>query len=80
MDTTLYTIDSFKISNYRSFYDEQEIIFNNTVKAFYGANASGKSNLYKALAVFQNFVINSTQPNYTNPHYEIGRASCRERV
>ncbi len=34
MNTTLYTIDSFKISNYRSFYDEQEIIFNNTVKAF----------------------------------------------
>lgn len=70
MNTTLYTIDSFKISNYRSFYDEQEIIFNNTVKAFYGANASGKSNLYKALAVFQNFVINSTQPNYTNPPYD----------
>lgn len=70
MKDTLYTIDSFKINNYRSFYDEQTIFFDNNITAFYGANASGKSNIFKALALFQNFVANSTQPNFTDSPYD----------
>lgn len=70
MKDTLYTIDSFKISNYRSFYDEQNIVFDNNVTAFYGANASGKSNIYKALQLFRSFVINSTQPTITDSPYD----------
>jgi len=32
----------------------------------FGANASGKSNLVKALAWFRNYVLNSFQPNHSN--------------
>ena len=70
MKDTLYTIDSFKISNYRSFYDRQSIVFDSNITAFYGANASGKSNIFKALSLFQNFVVNSTQPNFTDSPYD----------
>ena len=32
----------------------------------FGANASGKSNLVKALAWFRNYILNSFQPNHSN--------------
>lgn len=75
---------SFKIKNFRSFKDEQEISFilgknersdksrrfevktNNGIirvlkNAFiYGANASGKSNIFKALINFSDIVLNPT--------------------
>jgi len=65
-----YTIDSFKVSNYRSFCDEQEIVFNEDVTAFYGANASGKSNIWKAMYLFRQFILQSTQPNITDSPYD----------
>lgn len=70
MNTPLYTIDSFKINNFRSIYGEQEIVFNDKVTAFYGANASGKSNIFKALLLFQDYVLNSTQPHVKTPPHE----------
>ena len=65
-----YTIDSFKVSNYRSLCDEQEIVFNENVTAFYGANASGKSNIWKAMYLFHQFVLQSTQANITDAPYD----------
>lgn len=70
MNNQRYTIDSFKVSNFRSFCDEQEIKFNNSVIAFYGANASGKSNIWKAMLQFYSFVKNSTQANSHGTPYD----------
>lgn len=58
----------FKLKNYRSFYDEQVINFcagdaARSVTAIYGPNASGKSNIMKALAFMKWFIINSTAAN-----------------
>ena len=58
----------FKIKNYRSFYDEQVIDFSTgkaprAVTAVYGPNASGKSNIMKALGLMRWFIINSTAAN-----------------
>ncbi len=58
----------FKLKNYRSFYDEQVITFceggtARPVTAIYGPNASGKSNILKALAFMRWFIINSTAAN-----------------
>jgi predicted ATPase len=58
-----YTIHSLKIKNYRSFCEEQEIIFDSPVTAFYGANASGKSNIFMALFNVWNFIRTSTLPS-----------------
>jgi AAA15 family ATPase/GTPase len=63
---SVYTIHSLKIKNYRSFCDEQEIVFDTSVTAFYGANASGKSNIFKALFNVWNFIQTSTLPNTQN--------------
>lgn len=70
MDNKRYIIESFKVKNYRSFCDTQEIKFDNNVVALYGANASGKSNLWKAMLLFYSFVKNSTQPNMQGAPYE----------
>lgn len=58
----------FKVKNFRSFYNEQVFDFRNgeearNVTAFYGPNASGKSNIMKALATMRFFIINSTVAN-----------------
>jgi AAA15 family ATPase/GTPase len=73
---------SFKVSNFKSFNETQELNFltqprqsglnNNYAQiqnkkilksaVIFGANASGKSNLIKALEWFKDFVINSFQP------------------
>ena len=58
------------IKNFRSFYTEQHIDFSDTgkgrtVTAFYGPNASGKSNIALALRFVQDFVRNSNSANMT---------------
>lgn len=67
-----YTIESFTVKNYRSIYKEQEVFFdkNKPVTAFYGANASGKTNLYRAMAIFCQFVRNSMNPNLSGVPYD----------
>lgn len=67
-----FTIDTFTISNYRSFCDDQTIEFkdNMPVMAFYGANASGKTNIYSALLIFKLFVLQSTNPDSHGVPYD----------
>lgn len=59
---------SFRVSNYRSFRDEQELLLVPAyerehpavpVAAVYGANASGKSNLIEALGFMRTAVVSS---------------------
>lgn len=38
---------------------------------FYGANASGKSNILKALAFFKNFIINSSKESQANEEIDV---------
>ena len=46
----MYKLNSFKIANFRSFFDEQKLNFEKTnITAIYGSNASGKSNTARAL-------------------------------
>lgn len=68
----LYTLDQFKVKNYRSFRDEQELNFSESraVTALYGANASGKSNLFKALSVFCHFIRHSINPDIPGTPYK----------
>lgn len=58
-----FRIESFSVSNFRSFHKEQTINFDSSVKAFYGANATGKSNIYHAIALFRLFILHSADPN-----------------
>ncbi|MCL2371566.1 ATP-binding protein [Candidatus Saccharibacteria bacterium] len=54
---------SFSVANYRSFFNEQTIIFGvdgNNVDAVFGANGSGKTNLFLALTFYRNFIRMST--------------------
>ena len=54
---------SFTVSNYRSFLDEQTIVFdvgNKNVDAILGPNGSGKSNLFFAIGFFRDFIRTST--------------------
>ena len=62
-----YRLLSFSVANYRSFCEEQKVDFtigdkNPSVLAFYGANASGKSNLYAAMLDFFFLINSSTDP------------------
>lgn len=67
----LYTLDQFKVKNYRSFRDEQELNFfsNRPITALYGANASGKSNFFHALTVFCRFIRHSINPDMPGTPY-----------
>lgn len=69
---TNYIIDSFTVKNFRSIYGAQTLAFdtNRPVTALYGANASGKSNLYRALTIFHIFVHNSTDPSSHGVPYD----------
>lgn len=53
----------FSISNYRSFKEEQEIVFdqNSNVTAIFGPNGSGKTNFFRAVAFFRDFIRTSTE-------------------
>lgn len=66
------------IANYRSIYRPQTIDFNKTYKkviALYGKNASGKSNIIRAIKTMSNIVIHSGDAGYTLPydpfHYSV---------
>ena len=67
---------SFEVTNFRSIYDTQRLDLVNrdhrgrNTTAIYGPNSSGKSNIYKALAVMQWFIVNSTQASVVKPPYE----------
>lgn len=55
---------NFKVKNYKSFNDTQEVTFKEggqNVTAFYGPNSSGKTNLFKALEFYCNFILHSTE-------------------
>lgn len=58
------------IKNYRSFYGKQVIDFRSgesvrCVSSIYGPNASGKTNIAKALNFMRFFIVNSTAANIT---------------
>ena len=63
----------FKVANYRSFGREQEISFSDDgiqtrkVTAIVGLNASGKSNIFRALSTLQGMVKNSANAGFTLP-------------
>lgn len=64
MESKHYTISSFSVENFLSIKAKQTIFFDSTVKAFYGANASGKSNLLKAMTSARRFIKESTNPDF----------------
>lgn len=55
---------NLKIKNFRSFFNEQTVSFNSNlntnVSAIYGPNASGKTNIARALSFIKWFILNST--------------------
>ncbi|MFJ1765538.1 ATP/GTP-binding protein [Amycolatopsis sp. NPDC088138] len=69
---------SFRLGNHRSFRDEQELLLMPAmpgderpavpVAAVYGANASGKSNLFKAMTLVMGAVLNRHLPNPAGRH------------
>lgn len=63
METKHHILDSFSVENYLSIKDKQTIFFDSKVKAFYGANASGKTNIYKAMMNVRRFIKESVNPN-----------------
>ena len=65
---------SFSISNYRSFKNEQQIVFGSdrkNVTTIYGPNGAGKTNLFYALNFFCNFIRTSTKFEGQTLPYEI---------
>lgn len=68
----MYTLLSLSIENYRSFYVRQELPFPDeskySITALFGPNASGKSNVAKALATVLNCIRNSASANWTLPY------------
>ncbi len=63
-------IDAFSVKNQRSFYKEQTINFNSGVMAFYGANASGKTNLHRAMLIAILYIQQSIDPASRGvPHF-----------
>lgn len=67
-----YKLDYFYVKNYRSIYDELvlDLTGNTPVTAFYGPNASGKTNIFRALTVFCNFIKRSTDPDLPGTPYD----------
>ena len=56
----MYKLNSFKISNFRSFLSAQKLDFTKSnIMAIYGQNASGKSNTAYALDFAKWFILNS---------------------
>lgn len=54
---------SFSVENYKSFKDRQDIFFNSdekNVTAFFGPNSAGKTNLFKAVDFYCDFILHST--------------------
>ena len=65
----------FKLSNFKSFLDESELSFSSTestsrqINAFFGPNASGKSNIASALKIFRIIVKSSTNSGFKLPYF-----------
>lgn len=54
---------SFRVKNYKSFNEEQKIVFSDSSKnvtAFFGPNSSGKTNLFSAVDFYCDFILHST--------------------
>lgn len=67
----MYKLNSFKIANFRSFFDEQKLNFEKTnITAIYGSNASGKSNTARALNFMKWFVFNSAKAEIVKIPFE----------
>ena len=62
----------FEMGNYRSFYKPQTIDFGGDaarlITALYGPNASGKSNVVKALSTMFSCIVNSANANWRLPY------------
>lgn len=64
----------FKIENFRSFGHEQEILFSDDGKktrkitAIVGLNATGKSNIFRALLTLQNMIKSSANADFVLPY------------
>ena len=67
---------SFEVTNFRSIYGTQRLDLRNDRKnaraltAIYGANASGKTNITRALRFMKWFVVNSTNANIIQTPHE----------
>lgn len=68
MKSTNYTIESFSVANFRSI-DSMQMIKFNEVTALYGANASGKSNLWQALNIMVLLIRQSTRADLSSLPY-----------
>lgn len=80
MDGTHYSIKSFLVANFRSIDSMQTIKFNK-ITALYGANASGKSNLWKALNTMIFLIRQSTRADLSGlPFYPYLLREGRENI
>lgn len=72
-------LKKFSISNFRSFNGEQTIEFsdNSNVFAIFGPNGSGKTNLFRAMIFFRDFIRLSTR--YTGQELAIETFALDER-
>ena len=69
MKSAHYTIESFSVANFRSI-DSMQMVKFNEVTALYGANASGKSNIWKALNIMMFLIRQSTRADQSElPFY-----------
>lgn len=69
---------SFSIKNYYSFNQTQKLEFNfdeHHVNAIFGPNGSGKTNFFRAIEFFCDFLQRST--DYDNPMYDMERFALR---
>ena len=58
----MYKLNSFKIANFRSFFNEQKLDLRKTkITAIYGSNASGKYNTTRAIIFNKWFIFTYDQ-------------------
>lgn len=71
MSKNTYTLHYFAVKNFRSIKSEQSLTLKgNKVAAVYGSNASGKTNLARALQFVRWFIANSANADITAVPYE----------
>ena len=67
----MYKLSSFKIANFRSFFNEQKLDLKKTnITAIYGSNASDKSNTAHALNFAKWFIFNSAKAEIVKIPFE----------
>lgn len=80
MNKNAFELRQFALENFRSFKNEQKIVFkDNKVAAVYGANASGKTNLTRALVFVFWFVQNSANADIAAIPYEPFKLNANTR-